>query len=48
MKVICNNGFEHHVAATLDLVGDAIYEAMNNYLGWNVYGHGIGQSGNTL
>ena len=39
LKVICEEGFEHHVALTQDIVGDAIYEALDNYLGWEVYYH---------
>lgn len=36
---ICENGYEHHVAANLSLVGDAVYEALTKYLGWGVYYH---------
>ena len=39
LKKICNNGFAHHVAANLNKVGDIIYEALNNYLTWNVEFH---------
>ncbi|MBN1849578.1 MAG: L-fucose/L-arabinose isomerase family protein [Deltaproteobacteria bacterium] len=42
MKIICNNGFEHHVAATLSRVGSSVYEALDKYLGWDVYSHYIG------
>ncbi len=40
MAFICNNGFEHHVAANLSLVADAAYEALTKYKKWNVYRHG--------
>ena len=39
LQVICSNQFEHHMAATLSLVADAIYEAMDKYLNWDVYRH---------
>lgn len=39
MAVICTFGFEHHVAITQAVVGDAIAEAFENYLGWDVYCH---------
>jgi L-fucose isomerase-like protein len=39
LQHICNNGFEHHVAVTSAVVGDAVYEAMNKYLGWDTYRH---------
>jgi L-fucose isomerase-like protein len=41
LDVICENGFEHHVAATLSMVADSVYEAMEKYLGWDVYRHGM-------
>ncbi len=37
LKTICKEGFAHHVAASLNEVGDIITEALSNYLGWNVY-----------
>jgi L-fucose isomerase-like protein len=36
---ICENGFEHHVAANLSSVGPALYEATSRYLGWDMYWH---------
>jgi L-fucose isomerase-like protein len=39
LKVICSLGFEHHVAITADVIGDAIAEAFETYLGWDVYCH---------
>jgi len=33
---ICENGFEHHVAANFSSVSDVIFEATNKYLGWEV------------
>jgi len=39
MMVICSFGFEHHVAITRAVVGDAIAEALENYLGWELYYH---------
>jgi L-fucose isomerase-like protein len=39
LRYICENGFEHHVAANLSTVGSAIYEATTKYLGWDMYWH---------
>ncbi len=39
MKYICNNGFEHHVALNISQTADAISEALNTYLKWNLYLH---------
>ena len=39
LAFICANGFEHHVAANLSQVADAVDEALDNYLGWDVYYH---------
>ena len=36
LKTLCKEGFAHHVAATLNEVGDIVYEALFNYLGWNI------------
>ena len=38
LHFICENGFEHHVAANLSTVADAVYEATTRYLGWDMYG----------
>ena len=39
LRYICENGFEHHVAANLSTVADAVAEAGRRYLGWEVYRH---------
>jgi len=39
LKKLCLGGFAHHVAASLSEVGDIVYEALFNYLGWNVIFH---------
>ena len=40
LKFICKNGFEHHVAMTRGNVAAAIEEAVETYLGWDLYRHG--------
>ena len=39
LRYICENGFEHHVAANLSTVAPAIHEATTRYLGWDMYFH---------
>ena len=39
MKYICHNGFEHHVAAVRTHVADILQDAIENYLGWDLYVH---------
>ncbi len=39
MQYICKMGFEHHVAVNICEKADAIAEALDNYLGWEVYRH---------
>jgi len=39
LRFICENGFEHHVAANLSSVASPLSEAFDKYLGWNVYRH---------
>jgi L-fucose isomerase-like protein len=39
LRYICENGFEHHVAANLSSVGAAVHEAATRYLGWEMYWH---------
>jgi L-fucose isomerase-like protein len=39
LRYICENGFEHHVAANMSTVAHAVREATSNYLGWNVHYH---------
>ena len=36
---ICREGYEHHVAVSLDRTARAVNEALTNYLGWNTYFH---------
>jgi L-fucose isomerase-like protein len=36
---ICENGFEHHVAVNLSQCATAVNEALNKYMGWDVYYH---------
>lgn len=36
---ICENGFEHHVAANFTTAASAIHEATTKYLGWEIYYH---------
>jgi L-fucose isomerase-like protein len=39
LRYICEQGFEHHVAANLSTVAGAVKEAATRYLGWSVYSH---------
>ena len=39
MKFICKNGFEHHVAMVRTDVVDILSEAIETYLGWDLYVH---------
>jgi L-fucose isomerase-like protein len=39
LRHICEQGFEHHVAANLSSVAAAVDEAGRRYLGWNLYYH---------
>ncbi len=39
MQYICKMGFEHHVAVNLSQKADAIAEALDTYMGWEVYRH---------
>ena len=39
MKYICKNGFEHHVEMCRGNVKDILQEAIESYLGWNLYVH---------
>ncbi|MFX0040591.1 MAG: L-fucose/L-arabinose isomerase family protein [Promethearchaeota archaeon] len=39
LKSVCVGGFAHHVAATLNLVGDIVHEALSKYLGYNIIFH---------
>jgi L-fucose isomerase-like protein len=40
LRVICAGGFEHHVALAMGEVADAIEDAFETYLDWDVYRHG--------
>jgi L-fucose isomerase-like protein len=42
LRYICENGFEHHVAVSLSQVADVLDEALEKYLGWDVYYHRAG------
>ena len=39
LHYICENGFEHHVAANFSSVAPMVHEAAVRYLGWNMYAH---------
>lgn len=39
MKFICKNGFEHHVAMVRTNVVEIVQEAIDSYLGWDLYVH---------
>jgi len=39
LRYICENGFEHHVAANLSTVAGAVHEATTRYMGWKVDYH---------
>jgi L-fucose isomerase-like protein len=39
LRYICEQGFEHHVAANFATVGRAVHEAATRYLGWKVHQH---------
>ncbi len=39
LRYICENGFEHHVAANFSTVASAVHEAATRYLGWDVHWH---------
>jgi L-fucose isomerase-like protein len=40
LRYVCENGFEHHVAANLSNSAAAVQEAAVRYLGWDMYWHG--------
>lgn len=40
LRFICENGFEHHVAANFSTSADMVREATSRYLGWQVHHHG--------
>ena len=39
LHYICENGFEHHVAANLSSVAGSVHEAATRYLGWDTHWH---------
>jgi len=39
LRYICEQGFEHHVAANLSHVAGVVEEAWTKYMGWEVYRH---------
>jgi L-fucose isomerase-like protein len=39
LRHICENGYEHHVAANMSTVAGAVQEATGRYLGWRVSSH---------
>jgi len=39
MQYVCKMGFEHHVAVSMSRTAGPIYEALDNYLGWEIYLH---------
>ncbi|MES2219674.1 MAG: L-fucose/L-arabinose isomerase family protein [Acidobacteriota bacterium] len=39
LRFICQEGFEHHVAANFSESARAVYEAASNYFDWNMYFH---------
>ena len=41
LRYICEEGFEHHVAANFSSVASAVHEATSRYLGWDMYAHTV-------
>ncbi|SDL50988.1 L-fucose isomerase [Catalinimonas alkaloidigena] len=39
MKYVCRTGFEHHVVMNASKTADILKEALENYMGWEVYQH---------
>ncbi|MFC1782006.1 L-fucose/L-arabinose isomerase family protein [Planctomycetota bacterium] len=39
LQFVCVNGFEHHVPVNLSEKAEAVAEALENYLGWDIYRH---------
>ena len=39
LRYVCENGFEHHVAANFSSVALVVHEATTRYLGWDMYAH---------
>jgi L-fucose isomerase-like protein len=41
LRYICENGFEHHVAANMSTTAGAVYEAATRYFQWPTYWHQV-------
>lgn len=41
LRYVCENNFEHHVCINLSATGAGITEALQRYLGWEVYAHQV-------
>ena len=41
MQYVCRNGFEHHVVMNASKTARILEEALGNYMGWEVYNHGL-------
>jgi L-fucose isomerase-like protein len=39
LRYICENGFEHHVAASFSTTAAPVHEAASKYLGWKMHWH---------
>jgi len=39
MHYVCRNGFEHHVVMNASKTAGILKEALENYMGWDVYAH---------
>jgi L-fucose isomerase-like protein len=39
LRYICENGFEHHVAASFSTTAAPVYEAASKYLNWPMNWH---------
>ncbi|MBU2495314.1 MAG: L-fucose/L-arabinose isomerase family protein [Candidatus Omnitrophota bacterium] len=39
LRFLCQNGFEHHVAISQSKSAGILFEALDNYVGWDVYLH---------
>jgi L-fucose isomerase-like protein len=39
LRYICENGFEHHVAANFSTTAAPVFEAASKYLGWKMHWH---------
>ncbi|MDT0687236.1 L-fucose/L-arabinose isomerase family protein [Autumnicola psychrophila] len=39
MQYVCRNGFEHHVVMNASHTSEILKEALENYMGWEVYHH---------